>query len=309
MNIFSFIINFITNSVFINKGNNTINKNRILNNINNINISSISYELLYRQNIFLKIKLKVIDKIPYNISFIAFIKSEDELNEYTIDCSNKSNKLFVCFSEKNILLNNNKNYYFYYDKQKSRSNLTLNGKDIYKADKNVSLIFHPVIPNHQIVYSNKIFHIENNDNMVSSGYLYIIRKSKRILKEPRNGFNKYIELNHYIPRCGLGIYMPPCSLVAYKEAIRRGYKMVDADILFTKDKIPVISHDIGLKGISNGKGYIIHKTIEELEKLDFGIKFGKQYIGEKILKFDDLLKLCKNNNIIIDLDLGHLKYH
>ena len=84
--------------------------------------------------------------------------------------------------------------------------------------------------------------------------------------------------------------------------------MVDGDILFTKDKIPVVAHDIELESVSNGKGNLIDKTIEELEKLDFGIKFSKKYTGEKILKFEDLLKLCKNNNIIIDLDLGHLNY-
>ena len=37
-------------------------------------------------------------------------------------------------------------------------------------------------------------------------------------------------------------------------------------------------------------------------------KINKNYAGETILKFEDLLKLCKENNIIIDLDLFHLNY-
>ena len=84
--------------------------------------------------------------------------------------------------------------------------------------------------------------------------------------------------------------------------------MVDADILFTKDKIPVVAHDILLQKNSNGEGSLVDKTIEELEKFDFGIRYSKKYSGQKILKLDDLLKLCKQNNIILDLDLHHLNY-
>ena len=68
-------------------------------------------------------------------------------------------------------------------------------------------------------------------------------------------------------------------------------------------------HIKSLKSISNGKGQLIDKTLEELEKLDFGSKINKKYTGETILKFEDLLKLCKENNIIIDLDLYHLNYN
>ena len=125
--------------------------------------------------------------------------------------------------------------------------------------------------------------------MLSGGHLFIAKKSKKLLKAPKNGFNKYIEKNNFIPRGGLGFLKPPCTLLAYKEAIRRGYKMLDADVLFTKDKIPVIAHDLELKEVSNGEGYLPNKTIEELEKLDFSIKFGKKYSGEKIVRFDELL--------------------
>ena len=86
-------------------------------------------------------------------------------------------------------------------------------------------------------------------------------------------------------------------------------KNLTTNIIFTKDKIPVISHGNSLKSISNGKGQLIDKTLEELEKLDFGSKINKKYTGETILKFEDLLKLCKENNIIIDLDLYHLNYN
>ena len=97
-------------------------------------------------------------------------------------------------------------------------------------------------------------------------------------------------------------YRPQSTLVAYEEAIRRGYHIVDADLFFTKDKIPVINHGDDIEHYSNGNGTISTKTLEELEELDFGEKFDKKYKGEKILTFEKLLELCKENDVIIDLD-------
>ena len=314
------------------------------NNIINIRIIDISYEISYDIQPIINVKIKTMDKIVDNISFIAFLKAEkeeeeeEENNEFSLECFNKLEDLIVCsttitlidfegasknillyFNEgpltiitqriKNIFLNTKKKYIFCYNSQKSRKNITINGKQFYENSKKISLIFHPEIPKYQILYKDtKKFSIINEDDMISGGYLYIIRKSKKILREPENGFNKYIELNNFIPRAGIGIYRPQWTLIAYQEAVRRGYKMVDADILFTKDEIPVIAHDLQLDKFSNGKGRLIDKTLKELEKLDFGIKYNKKYVGQKILKFEDLLKFCKENNLILDLDLNHLDY-
>jgi glycerophosphoryl diester phosphodiesterase len=103
-------------------------------------------------------------------------------------------------------------------------------------------------------------------------------------------------------------YRPQSTLVTFEEAIRRGYHIVDADLFVTKDKIPVINHGDDIDQYSNGKGKISTKKLEELEELDFGEKFNKKYKGEKILTFEKLLELCKENNEIIDLDLAQLQF-
>ena len=95
--------------------------------------------------------------------------------------------------------------------------------------------------------------MKNENDMVSGGYLYITKKSKKVLQKTKNGFNKNIQLNNFIPHCGLAGYRPQSTLAAYKEAIRRGYKMVDADLIFTKDKIPVICHGVKLNLVTNQK--------------------------------------------------------
>ena len=43
-------------------------------------------------------------------------------------------------------------------------------------------------------------------------------------------------------------------------------------------------------------------------KLDFGSKFSKKYEGETILILEVLLQLCRDYNVIIDLDLSYLDF-
>ena len=274
----------------------------------NINIVSISYELTYNNISVVKVVIKTYNEIINDIHFIAYLKSYEEGRQYLLNCTNTYYETIECFSERNISLNINDKFYFYYEKSKNE-NLTFDEKDILEDEQKVSLIFKPEISSKiKIFKDNKKFEVQTNHEVVNGGYLYIVRKSKKLLHKPKNGFNKYIELNNLISHAGLMGYRPQSTLIAFKEAIRRGYHIVDADLQFTKDKVPIIYHGSNLENNSNGKGEISKKTFKELENLDFGSKFDEKYKGENILTFENLLKLCKDNNVIIDLDLAHLKF-
>ena len=276
---------------------------------NSLSVVSISYELTYDETSIIKVTIKTYYEISQNIKFKAFLKTDDELHEHLLECENEFVDLISCSTSKNITLDTNQKYFFYYNKKKSGSDITFDGEDEYQDSNRISLIFNPEVEEGQILYKDdKKFYVKNDNNMVSGGYLYITRKSKKILQKNINGFNKNIELNNFISHCGLAGYRPQNTLIAFKEAIRRGYKIVDAELVFTKDKIPVICHGVQLNLVSNGEGDLTEKTFDELEKLDFGSIFDLKYKGEKILKFEELLKLCKENDIILDLDLGHVNY-
>ena len=276
---------------------------------NSLSVVSISYELTYDETSIIKVTIKTYYEISQNIKFKAFLKTDDELHEHLLECENEFVDSISCSTSKNITLDTNQKYFFYYNKKKSGSDITFDGEDEYQDSNRISLIFNPEVEEGQILYKDdKKFYVKNDNNMVSGGYLYITRKSKKILQKNINGFNKNIELNNFISHCGLAGYRPQNTLIAFKEAIRRGYKIVDAELVFTKDKIPVICHGAKLNLVSNGEGYLTEKTFDELEKLDFGSIFDLKYKGEKILKFEELLKLCKENDIILDLDLGHVNY-
>ena len=51
--------------------------------------------------------------------------------------------------------------------------------------------------------------------MVNEGYLYFIKNKKKLLNNPKDGFNKYIELNNLISYAGLAGYRPQSTLIFY----------------------------------------------------------------------------------------------
>ena len=272
----------------------------------NINILTISYELTYDKDSALKVILKTIDDLEHETKFDALLKTVEEKKEYKLKCENISITVIECYSEKNIKFNKNDRHYFYY---KSDGKLTLDEKEVLEDYKKVTLIFKPEMYEDQIIWKDhrKILGL-NNRKIVGGGYLYLVPKSKKLLHKTKDGFNKNIELNNFIAHRGIGGERPESSLSSFKEAIRRGFKIVNADLLFTKDKVPVIMHTTELGKVSDGEGKISEIDFEDLKKLDFGKKFDVKFTGEKILTFGELLKLCKENDVILELDLSLLNY-
>ena len=274
-----------------------------INTLENININFIKYELFYNNFTTVKVIISTHEEIKDNIEFDAFLNSENKNIQLLLKCSNINLFIIECISFTKQIIDYQLKYYFYYNCM-NNCNLIINKKKTFEDNNRISFIFKPYIQKNQILYNNKkTIKIKKNNNMVNNGYLFICRKSKKLLKNPKDGFNKYIEFNNYISSYNnLNDYRP---LSSYKEAIIRGFHMVDADILFTKDKIPIICHSLELEKFSNGSGIITSKTLNELEQLVF---FNDKYKNEKILTFEELLKLCKDNNIIIDLDLYHVDF-
>ena len=272
----------------------------------NINILSIAYELTYNEKSVLKVILKTIDDLEMDVGFDALLKTDGGQKEYKLSCQNVSITLIECYSEKNVKFDLNDKYYFYY---KTDGKITLDESDVLEDYNKITLIFKPEMYENQIMWKDqrKILGL-NNRKIIGGGYLYLVPKSKKLLHKPNDGFNKYIDLNNFISHAGLYGQAPESSLRGYKEAIRRGFRIVDADVQFTKDKVPVIMNQDKLERVSNGVGTISSFTFKNLTRFDFGYKFGKKFAGEKILKFEDLLILCKKNNVIIDLNLARLEF-
>ena len=295
-----FLIVFLL-SIFL-----SIKCDRNLNYHYNINIESISYELTYNNYSVVKVVIKTYDSLENDVAFKAYLIAEESHKEHLLHCYSTFYDIIECFSNRDDIFNKEDRYYFYYNKTDSK--ITFDENDILEDDKRVSLVFEPEIDiDDKLFRDNHKISVDTNGNMVSGGLLYIVRSSKEVLQNPKDGFNKYFELDNIIPHVGLHEHLPPSTLQGFTEAIKKGYLILNADLRFTLDKMPVICDDDKLEIISNGKGLVSTSTFADLEKLDFGSKFDKKFADEKIMTFTELLALCKKNEVVINLNLEHLE--
>ena len=81
-------------------------------------------------------------------------------------------------------------------------------------------------------------------------------------------------------------------------AVSNGYKILECDINFTSDNIPVLLHDNTIDRTSNGTGNVSSYTLKQLRNFDFGPN------GEKIPTLEEFLLFCKQNDVVAELDFA-----
>ena len=101
---------------------------------------------------------------------------------------------------------------------------------------------------------------------------------------------------------------PENTMEAFLLAIEQGCDGIELDVHLTKDLVPVVMHDETLDRTSNGKGYIKDYTFDELLKLDCNnhMLTLKQC---KIPSLEEVIKLVKANNILLNIELKTDKIH
>ena len=110
---------------------------------------------------------------------------------------------------------------------------------------------------------------------------------------------------------GYHVSAPENSLAAYKLSRKMGFTYVETDIRFTKDLVPILTHEFILGNVAkNPDGSDIEKspnisnlTYEQLLNYDFGIAYGEEWAGTKITTFEEFIKLCDDLNLYPYLDL------
>lgn len=96
---------------------------------------------------------------------------------------------------------------------------------------------------------------------------------------------------------------PENTMIAFKKAVEAGCDGIETDLHMTKDGVIVICHDETIDRTTNGNGYIRNYTYKELCKFDSGIKFCKEFEGERIPSLDEVLDYIKDKNLLINLEL------
>ena len=98
---------------------------------------------------------------------------------------------------------------------------------------------------------------------------------------------------HSINHRGANEYAPENTMSAFRISKELGFDMVECDVDFTADNVPVIIHDSTVDRTSNGTGEVHSFTFEDIRKLDFGSWKSTAYSSEKIPSFDEFILGCR----------------
>lgn len=102
---------------------------------------------------------------------------------------------------------------------------------------------------------------------------------------------------------GAKAYAPENTMAAFKLAIDMESEGIETDVHLSKDGYLVLIHDEKVNRTTNGKGYIKDMTLEEIKRLDAGVKFSEKFKGEKIPTLEELICLIKNTDIILNIEI------
>lgn len=109
--------------------------------------------------------------------------------------------------------------------------------------------------------------------------------------------------NGVIGHRGASAYAPENTLAAFDKALALGCNFVEFDVMLSMDGEPFVFHDDSLKRTTNGKGEIGLVDAAYLNSLDAGKWFSKNYAGEKIPHFCDVLKWLTFTDINANIEI------
>ncbi|MFH1524229.1 MAG: glycerophosphodiester phosphodiesterase [Chloroflexota bacterium] len=95
---------------------------------------------------------------------------------------------------------------------------------------------------------------------------------------------------------------PENTIPAFESAISKGADGIELDVHYTSDKELVVHHFFSLGHTDNGKGIVCEQSLAELELLDSGSWFGKQFNGVKKPTLSEVLEYCKGR-IRFEIDM------
>lgn len=95
---------------------------------------------------------------------------------------------------------------------------------------------------------------------------------------------------------------PEQTLSAFCLAADLGAKMLEADLRFTSDGIPVLMHDANVVRTTSGQGPISELSWAEVGALDAGSWFSRRFAGERVPRLEQLFQLAERRGIALCLE-------
>lgn len=89
------------------------------------------------------------------------------------------------------------------------------------------------------------------------------------------------------------------TMTAFENAVKIGADMIETDVHLSKDNVLILMHDHTVDRTTDGKGSLADLTFEQIQQLNAGDAMHP----EKVPLFEDLMKLAKENNITVNIEI------
>ncbi|SNZ10507.1 glycerophosphoryl diester phosphodiesterase [Terribacillus aidingensis] len=107
---------------------------------------------------------------------------------------------------------------------------------------------------------------------------------------------------------GASNYAPENTMAAFQMAERMQADGIETDVQLTKDQVPVLIHDESINRTTNKRGLVRNLTYEQLQQLDAGSWFHRDYAGESIISLDYFLSWIKQTSLLLNVELKTNKF-
>ncbi len=96
---------------------------------------------------------------------------------------------------------------------------------------------------------------------------------------------------------------PENTLPAFEHAIELGADLLEFDVRLTADGHAIIMHDASVERTTNGTGAVRSLTLDEIRKLDAGLKYGTLYKDIPVPTLDEVLELARPSGVGLDVQI------
>jgi glycerophosphoryl diester phosphodiesterase len=98
---------------------------------------------------------------------------------------------------------------------------------------------------------------------------------------------------------------PENTLAAFERAVALGAGFIETDLHLTRDARFVAIHDATLERTTNGKGNVKDFTLAEIRKLDAGMWFDREFMGQKVPTLEEIIEFAEKHDVIFYLELKY----
>jgi glycerophosphoryl diester phosphodiesterase len=109
-------------------------------------------------------------------------------------------------------------------------------------------------------------------------------------------------VRHIIAHRGHKVGAPEQTMAAFELAVDLGATMLEADLRFTRDGVPVLMHDRLLDRTTSGTGPIAAMDWAEVARLDAGSWFDPKFASARVPRLEELFDLAERRGIALCIE-------